>query len=425
MSKSAYPKTGWLTPYRVGFFLALRDLRRASIWTTLLIVLIMVLTFLNLIVVTGILVGLVDGINQSVQGHYAGDLMFTTFYEKKYIEHSPEIIRYVENLPEVEAVTWRYTTGASIEANYKTKKRQTDITDHASAIAAGINPAAENKFSNLSQLLIAGSYLRADDYDKILVGANLLYKYTPIESADLRTLKDVDVGSKVRVVLGGIAREMTIKGVVKSKVDTVDMRLFLVDSQLRGLINRNDYNVNEIAIRVKPGVDPLAVKAKIIRAGYGDYGQLKTFEEGKPKFVEDIENTFALLGNMISSIGLAVACITIFIVIFVNAITRRRYIGILKGVGINATAIEFSYTVQAVFYACCGILLGTLIIYGVLAPYIAAHPINFPFSDGTLVAPFSGTMIRALILLIATIIAGYIPARLVVKQNTLDAILGR
>jgi ABC-type antimicrobial peptide transport system permease subunit len=70
-------------------------------------------------------------------------------------------------------------------------------------------------------------------------------------------------------------------------------------------------------------------------------------------------------------------------------------------------------------------LLGTLIIYGVLAPYIAAHPINFPFSDGTLVAPFSGTMIRALILLIATIIAGYIPARLVVKQNTLDAILGR
>jgi uncharacterized protein (DUF983 family) len=52
------PRHAKLTPYKVGFFLALRDLRRASVWTTLLIVLIMVLTFLNLIVVTGILIGL-------------------------------------------------------------------------------------------------------------------------------------------------------------------------------------------------------------------------------------------------------------------------------------------------------------------------------------------------------------------------------
>jgi ABC-type antimicrobial peptide transport system permease subunit len=66
-----------------------------------------------------------------------------------------------------------------------------------------------------------------------------------------------------------------------------------------------------------------------------------------------------------------------------------------------------------------------LIIYGLLAPYIAAHPIDFPFSDGTLVVPAVGTTIRAIILLVATIIAGYIPARMVVKQNTLDAILGR
>jgi putative ABC transport system permease protein len=419
------PRHAKLTPYKVGFFLALRDLRRASVWTTLLIVLIMVLTFLNLIVVTGILVGLVDGISKSVKGHYAGDLTVTSFYEKKYIEHSQDIIRFAQSLPEVEAVTWRYTTGVTIEANYKNKRRTTDITDHAGAVAAGINPVAEDKFSDLSHLLIAGSYLRPDDYDQILVGANLLYKYTPVESTDLRTLKDVDVGSKVRVIINGITREMTIKGVVKSKVDTVDMRIFLVDSQLRQLINRYDYNVNEIAIKLKPGVDPVAAKAKIVRAGYNSYAQIKTFEEGKPKFVEDIENTFALLGNMISSIGLAVACITIFIVIFVNAITRRRYIGILKGIGVESIAIEFSYVIQAVFYALCGIALGSLIIYGLLAPYIAAHPIDFPFSDGTLVVPAVGTTIRAIILLVATIIAGYIPARMVVKQNTLDAILGR
>lgn len=385
----------------------------------------MVLTFLNLIVVTGILVGLVDGINQAVKGRFGGDIMVSTFYERRYIEHSPDMIRFIKGLPEVQAVTARYTAPASIQANYKTKKRLTDITDQASAVAAGIDPVAEDAFGGLSQLLVAGSYLRPDDYDKILVGATLLYNYTPIEVAGLRTLKNVDIGSKVRVVLGTTTREMTIKGVVRSKVDTVDQRIFLSDSQLRQLINRNDYNVNEVAIRLKPGFSPDAVKAKIVRAGYDNYGQIKTFEEGKPKFVEDIENTFALLGNMISSIGLAVACITIFIVIFVNAITRRRYIGILKGVGIESLAIEFSYVLQAVFYACCGIIIGAGIIYGVLSPLIAAHPIDFPFSDGTLVVPIVGTAARALILLAATIVAGYIPARMVIKQNTLDAILGR
>ena len=144
-----------------------------------------------------------------------------------------------------------------------------------------------------------------------------------------------------------------------------------------------------------------------------------------PKFLKDIKTTFALLGNMISSIGLVVASITIFIVIFVNAITRRRYIGILKGVGVTKGAIEISYVLQALFYAISGVLIGTLLVFLVLKPAIYANPIDFPFSDGILVATALGTFFRAVILFLATLVAGYIPAYIVIKQNTLDAILGR
>ncbi len=111
--------------------------------------------------------------------------------------------------------------------------------------------------------------------------------------------------------------------------------------------------------------------------------------------------------------------------IFINAITRRKYIGILKGIGVDSSAIEMAYVMQAIFYALFGIAAGLVILYGFLVPFIDAHPIKFPFSDGILVAELGSTMIRALLLLIATIIAGFIPARLVVKQNTLDAILGK
>ena len=40
-------------------------------------------------------------------------------------------------------------------------------------------------------------------------------------------------------------------------------------------------------------------------------------------------------------------------------------------------------------------------------------------------ATASGAGIRVLILLVVTLIAGYVPAKLIVRRNTLDAILGR
>jgi ABC-type antimicrobial peptide transport system permease subunit len=72
-----------------------------------------------------------------------------------------------------------------------------------------------------------------------------------------------------------------------------------------------------------------------------------------------------------------------------------------------------------------GIIIGMFLVFAVIKPYFAVNPINFPFSDGILVATVSGTITRAIILVIATIFAGWIPAWLVTRQNTLSAILGR
>jgi ABC-type antimicrobial peptide transport system permease subunit len=42
-----------------------------------------------------------------------------------------------------------------------------------------------------------------------------------------------------------------------------------------------------------------------------------------------------------------------------------------------------------------------------------------------LVATAFGTTLRIALLIVATMIAGYIPARMIVRKNTLDSILGR
>jgi ABC-type lipoprotein release transport system permease subunit len=277
----------------------------------------------------------------------------------------------------------------------------------------------------LSSKVIEGSYLTPDDTESVLIGAYLLKQYFPMESATFRTLENVGVGSKIRLTVNGNAKEFTVKGIVKTKVDEIDMRVLMLDSMLRTLIGRTDYNVNEIAIKIKPGTDPVVVRDALINSGAGKTARVQTFDEGMPKFISDMKDTFALLGDIVGSIGLVVASITIFIVIFVNAITRKKFIGILKGIGISSAAIEIAYVFQSIFYAVLGIGIGLLMLYGFLVPFIARHPINFAFADGILVAEVSATLLRAFLLLLATVIAGYIPARLVVKKNTLDSILGR
>ena len=173
-----------------------------------------------------------------------------------------------------------------------------------------------------------------------------------------------------------------------------------------------------------PG-DNQKMKEVLLQGGLGEFAKIQTFEEGLPKFLTDIKNTFDLLGTFIGSIGILVASITIFIIIFINALSRRRHIGILKGIGIRRSVIEVAYVLQAAIYALVGSALGALLTYGVLIPYFAENPINFPFSDGILVADPVTTFMKFCVLFVITLIAGYLPAWTIVRQNTLNSILGR
>ncbi len=427
---------------KLGFFLALRQIKRSSFATTALIVFVMVLTFLNLVVVRGILVGLIQGSTDVYVKYYSGEVLVSTSPKKSYIENSPSIINIVRNLPWTQALSARYIESGTIEAHYKDRINFKDDPNSAGGLVVGIDPNDETATTDIASKVVEGSFLTDSDTDSIVVGANLFKKYLAIDAPGINLLENVNIGDKVRVRVGGAGavlsingvtekdpassnvKEFTIKGIIKSKTD-IDQRIFMLDKSLRPLIGRGDYNVDEIAIKLKPGSDMNVVKNALLAAGVEETARVQTWKESLPKFLLDIQNTFALLGNLMGSISLVVASITIFIVIFVNAITRRKFIGIMKGIGVHGKAIEIAYIFQSIFYAFLGIAIGMLILYGLMVPYVNAHPINFPFSDGILVAEIPGTFLRAFLLILATIIAGYIPARIVVKKNTLDSILGR
>ncbi len=411
---------------KVGFFLAIRQLKHASIWATILIVLVMVLTFLNLISVSGILVGLIEGINRGYIAEYTGDVFVTNHTNKAFIEQSQSLIKTIESLPEVKSYSARYKESGTIEAGFKEKIDQTDIPNRTGVTIVGIDPVKESETTKIASLLIAGEYLDSDDTDYVVVGADLLEKYSRFVGAGgdlIFFLKGADVGSEIRLTVNGVEKNVTIKGIIQSKVDQVTMRVYMNEEEFRKLAGRNDLNVDEIAIRLFDEAD--RIKRILIAAGGDKLGFIQTAKETQPQFVQDMTKTFNLLGSAIGSIGLAVASITIFIVIFINAISRRKYIGIMKGIGIHGSAIEISYIIQSLFYALAGTTVGVSLVYGILVPYFGKHPISFPFSDGVLVAPLGLTSFRVFLLLITTLVAGFIPAKLIIKKNTLDSILGR
>ena len=289
----------------------------------------------------------------------------------------------------------------------------------------GIDPTKEADVTGIDAYLVEGSYLLPTDYDQVLLGHYLLDQYLPIDSPTFMPLTDVGIGTKIRMRIGDVVREVTVKGIVKTKVDELSLSAFMVDSQFRAMIGRSDGNVDEIAIKLAPGVDPIAIRDELLRRGVGEHAKVQTYEDAQPQFVKDMIETFNMLGAAFSSLGLIVATITIFIVVFINAITRRKYIGILKGIGIEGRAIELSYVFLSTFYALVGSAIGLVLVYGVLVPYFALNPIDFPFSDGILVARPDETLLRVGILVVSTVIAGFIPAWMIVRKNTLDSILGR
>jgi ABC-type lipoprotein release transport system permease subunit len=423
-SDRAKYSSGRYDAFRVGNFLAFRALKRANIWTTILIVFIMMLTFLNLVFVSGILSGLVEGSSNAYRAQYSADLILSNLESKNFIEDTAGVEKTVRSFPEVVALTSRMLAGATVEANYKTKTNMSDNTESVATSVAGIDPAEEDAVTRLSGYVVAGSYLASDDVNGILVGSNLLERYVRnVPGSD--TLSAVDVGDTIRLRVNGTMREFVIRGVVKSKISAVSQRVYMNETILRQLLGRSNKDANEIAVLLQPGTDPAYVKSGLQKAGICSCAKIETWQESQGQFFTDIGTTFDILGTVIGAIGISVASITVFIVIFINAVTRRKYIGILQGIGVSPSAITVSYVLQSLFYAFVGSAIGSAILFGFLKPYIDANPIDFPFSDGILVAPVDLTLIRIGIIIIVTIIAGYIPARIIVGKNILDSILGR
>jgi len=392
----------------------------------------MLLTFLNVVVVRGILIGLPVGATASYEREYAGDVLVTALPDQRHIDKTKFVEQTIQSIAGYKKHTSRYLSAAIVQANYERLPKSNHLADQVAVTAVGIDPENEDAVTHLRALISEGRFLTSSDLKGVVMGDQLLERYagnggpesggTPETSG---SVNNVFIGDNVRITMNGITGEYTLVGVLKGKVGENARRIFLLDSQMKKVIVRSEDKKDEIAIRVDASVSPTQFRDTLRASTVNNLAIIQIAGEAQGQFLDDITQTFALLGDGVGLLGIIVAAITVFIMIFVVALNRQKEIGILKGIGINRQAIQFSYVFLALFYVLVGIGLGVAILYFAIDPYITKHPIDFPFADGVLVAPWDDTLIRSLILIATTLLAGYLPARMIVQKNTINAILGR
>jgi putative ABC transport system permease protein len=401
---------------KVAFFLAFRSIVRAQKSASVLLVFILFLSYLNLMFITGILAGVSAAIVQQ-------SIETTTSYidvdpqqapvQDSYIPDERDLRSRIEQLPGVIATARHYSATGSIAYD----RDKNGHTVEAGAPIVGIDPQEEKQVTSISQYMVSGDYLDDSDTDKIVLGADVAGGYGPTFLGNLGGAK---TGEKVQVTYpNGVARIYTVKGIYK--VGFASQFAFVSFKEIESVLGVSNY-ASEILVNVDTSNQTLDDYKNSIQQVAPNL-KVSTYEELLGQ-IQPISLAFEAIGFVVSVVSVMVAAITIFVLIYVNAISKRRQIGILKAIGIKQGVIILSYMFQSLFFACCGVSIGFAVVFLGLDPYLRANPILLPLGLLHLSFTPAGIVLSVASILAAGVVAGVIPSWRVARQNIISAIWG-
>lgn len=407
-----------LIDIKTAFFIAYKTITKGHKSTVALIIFILSLSFFNLMFVSGFLTGFSDGIMRSMIETSTAHIIVMPQEEptrKDFIFDQNKVRAQIQTIPGVIATTSHYQLGGTIAYD----KENNGKFKYVSAPIIGVAQKEEKNVLTVHKNIVAGEFPDNLKEDEIILGANLAGGFGTKQTSDLG---GANVGDKVQVnYSNGVIRTYTIKGIFKITMGGVGGTAFISDKEA------------EAVLSVYNDASEIMVKVDLNRATLDEY--VKRMEMMLPRLrIEDytarlstvgvLVAAFDIIALIVSVISIIVGAITIFVMIYVNAVSKRRQIGILKAIGIKESIIELSYMIQSLFYAILGVIVGLAIIFWIVIPFLVARPIPMPFGNASLVYTSIGIFINILSLIISGILAGLIPAKIVAREDILKSIWG-
>lgn len=393
---------------KLALFLASRSIMKGNKSTQLLIIFIMSLIFVNLVFIGSIFLGVTEATNKQVINSLYSNIVIEPQEDEKYISDVYSLEQQIKGIPGVVGISSQYITGATL--SYKDKNGTWTIR--------AVNPDDEMKVTTNHKYVIAGNYLSRLDKNEILLGKEIAGGHGgDLEYSSL----GVKVGDKIDVLYNnGIKRTYIIKGIFDANFIQTNTMAYISMKEMESVFNLKD-RASQILVRTKDNGNEDKYIKQLLEMGIKEKIQPWTVYSG---MVKNITNSFNMIAMMISAIGLFVAVITIFIIVYTSTISKRKQIGILRAVGIEESIIVQSYIFQALFFVICGIIIGLIMIFSAIEPWFIEHPLKFPIGLASLLILPEKVYMNAISLIIAALAAGFIPSWMSVRRTIIDTIWG-
>ncbi|MEI7856384.1 MAG: FtsX-like permease family protein [Methanomicrobiales archaeon] len=391
---------------KVAFLLALRSLQRGSRSSVILTILIIGMCFTNMIFLPGLFNGIGQSITKQVVDYEIGNVLVSPKSGDQYVSDLGATLSLINGMPGVERATPHFTKGATL----KYRQRILGVSVRA------ISPNDEKSISPLYTKMVAGSYLGQDDTGEVIIGKPVAGDASIRQEDEFQSsLGGVRVGDSITIDYGnGYVKDYRVKGIYFTGWSAADSAVYVTSTDMALVDQKAVDNADYITVKAKPGYSETFIKNELIQ--YGVSQKVQTTSDLLAKSMGRALQSFAII-NMVSLIvSIIITTVVLFIVITIKTINSRRQIGILKAIGVDKEVIMHNYGFQVIILGVLGIILGIIITLA-LAAYMAVHPVVTPEWSATLYVTPMDLLINSVILFCAAVVAGYVPAYQVSRED--------
>jgi ABC-type lipoprotein release transport system permease subunit len=266
--------------------------------------------------------------------------------------------------PEVAALTMRLRGPALIGGEVKS----------VGGVLTGVDPALEEGFTHVSQMLTEGRYLGQAPAHEVVLGFKLAQKI------------EVEVGEQVVVVTqaadGTMGNDLyTVVGLLSTGNDQVDRlggHIHLADLQALLVM---EGRVHEITLITRPDTDLDAFAATIQAGTAGDDAVVRTWREVDPKTAEMLTMQDSMNG-LIMMIILSVAGIVILNTMMMVVFERTRELGVLKALGMRPAHIVSLVLLESLCLTTLAVSMG-LVLGGLIDWFLVSQGVQLLEGDLT------------------------------------------
>jgi putative ABC transport system permease protein len=397
---------------KVAFLLALRSLQRGGRTSVILTILIIGMCFTNMIFLPSMFSGIGQSITKQLVDYEVSNVLVSPKSGEQYIPELGATLDLINGMPGVQRASPHYAKGAT----FKYRQRVLGVSVRA------VSPADEKEVSPVYTKMVAGSYLGEGDTGEIIIGKPIAGDASVRQEDEFQpSLGGVRVGDSITIEYSnGFTKDYRVKGIYETGWSPVDNAAFVTWTDMEMVEGKTLDKADYITVKAKPGYSEKFIKNELLAYGVGVNGQVQTMTDLLSKSIGKVLQSFAIINAVSLIVSVIITTVVLFIVITIKTLNSRKQIGILKAIGVDKQVIMHNYGFQVIILGILGIILG-IIITLLLAAYMSVHPIVTPeWSAYLYITPWD-LLTNSVILFCAAVIAGYVPAYQVSREEIQSA----